>query len=147
MFAIHDKIAALLQARGLKKRDIAIALGVAPQTATDICRGSSAITLRHLRNLVTFFELRPDYWLDGERLLPDANDRLAARGAHSALARSGLLQVNDLERTLHRVRTFLAENRAAFVARNPDLTEAERTALGLLEPKEGLVGRIADSGE
>ena len=43
---IHEKISALLEQRRLKKRDLARALGVSPQTATDICKGRSAITLR-----------------------------------------------------------------------------------------------------
>ena len=91
MVLIHEKIAALLEQRHLKKRDLARALGVSPQTATDICKGRSAITLPHLRNLVAYFELRADFWIDDQRLLPDAGDRAASTGNRGeALARTGL---------------------------------------------------------
>ena len=76
MVLIHEKITALLEQRRLKKRDLARALNVSPQTATDICKGRSAITLPHLRNLITFFEVRAEFWLDDERLVPEDVDRL-----------------------------------------------------------------------
>ena len=77
MVTIADKINAMLAERGLLKRDLARALGVSPQTATDICKGRSAVTLRHLRNLVRLFELRADYWIDETRIEPDPADRTA----------------------------------------------------------------------
>lgn len=81
MVLIHEKITALLGQRHLRKRDLAKALGVSPQTATDICKGRSAITLPHLRNLVAFFGLRPDFWLDDDKLLPDVTDHCKPKAA------------------------------------------------------------------
>jgi transcriptional regulator with XRE-family HTH domain len=141
---IHEKITALLEQRRLKKRDLARALGVSPQTATDICKGRSAITLPHLRNLVAFFEVRAEFWLDDERLAPEELDRLAARGAIAAWARVGLAQVPDAERFLRRLRTFVLQHRAEFLAAFPDLAPAERRLLGLVEPANGTVGHIAE---
>jgi transcriptional regulator with XRE-family HTH domain len=147
MVLIHEKITALLEQRHLKKRDLARALGVSPQTATDICKGRSAITLPHLRNLVKFFELRPDYWLD-DKLLPDDSDRLqAGMGQSDSIARSGLLQVRDVERLLQRVRAVLAEHRSEFLSRNPDLTTEEKRVLGLADPSQGMMGMIVGSAE
>ena len=76
MVLIHEKITALLEQRRLKKRDLARALGVSPQTATDICKGRSAITLPHLRNLISYFEVRAEFWLDDDRLAPIEIDQL-----------------------------------------------------------------------
>jgi transcriptional regulator with XRE-family HTH domain len=143
MVSIHEKIVALLEQRHLKKRDLARALGVSPQTATDICKGRSAITLPHLRNLVTFFELRADFWIDDQRLTPEPGDRVDPKGnRNEALARTGLSQVQDVERLVLRLRTFLAEQRSAFLARNQDLTPEERRVLGFPEIAPGSVGRV-----
>lgn len=142
MVLIHEKITALLEQRRLKKRDLARALRVSPQTATDICKGRSAITLPHLRNLVAFFEVRAEFWLDDERLVPGDMDRLAARGSADGVARTGLLQVEDPERLLRRVRSFVQRHRAEFLAVFPDLTAAERRLLGLADADAGLVGQI-----
>jgi plasmid maintenance system antidote protein VapI len=147
MVLIHEKISALLEQRSLKKRDLARALGVSPQTATDICKGRSAITLPHLRNLVAFFEVRADYWLDNERLLPDALDRRtqrSERAALGALARAGLHQLEDPERLLRAVRAFLARHRRGFLQAFPDLTADEKRVLGLID-EAGTVGRMADA--
>ena len=76
MVTIAEKINAVLAERGLLKRDLARALGISPQTATDICKGRSAVTLPHLRSLVRFFGLRPDFWLDDSRLEPGAADEV-----------------------------------------------------------------------
>jgi plasmid maintenance system antidote protein VapI len=142
---IHEKISALLEQRRLKKRDLARALGVSPQTATDICKGRSAITLPHLRNLVAFFEVRAEFWLDDDRLVPEEIDRLAARGAATALARAGLTHLEDPERFLLRLRTFVQQHRAQFLAAFPDLNVAERRLLGLAENEAGTMGKIAGS--
>jgi transcriptional regulator with XRE-family HTH domain len=144
MVLIHEKISALLEQRRLKKRDLARALGVSPQTATDICKGRSAITLPHLRNLVAFFEVRADFWLDDHRLLPEAVDRAGNPRGGEALARTGLLQVTDPERLLRAIRVFVHKHRADFVAQNPDLAADERRVLGLAEPEQGTVGRLAE---
>lgn len=144
MVLIHEKISALLEQRRLKKRDLARALGVSPQTATDICKGRSAITLPHLRNLVAFFELRADFWLDDHRLLPEALDRAANQRGGEALVRTGMLQVSDPEQLLRAIRTFVQKHRAEFLAQHPELPAEARRVLGLLDPEHGNVGRLAD---
>lgn len=118
---------------------------MSPQTATDICKGRSAITLPHLRNLIAFFEVRAEFWLDDERLVPEDLDRLAARGAAAALARAGFAQLPDPERFLRRVRTFVLQHRAEFAASFPDLDPTERRLLGLIE-EAGSVGQIREVG-
>ncbi|HEX6809989.1 MAG TPA: helix-turn-helix domain-containing protein [Planctomycetota bacterium] len=145
MVLIHEKISALLEQRRLKKRDLARALGVSPQTATDICKGRSAITLPHLRNLVAFFELRADFWLDEYRLVPADLDRNANRVAADALARTGLLQISDPERFMHRIRGLVLKHRSEFLAAHPDLSIDERGVLGLIGSEKGTMGQIADS--
>jgi len=140
---IHEKIAALLEQRRLKKRDLARALGVSPQTATDICKGRSAITLPHLRNLITFFEVRAEFWLDDERLVPAELDRLAHRGAAVALDRTGLPQLEDPERLMQRLRSFVQRHRNEFLAAFPDLSLAERRLLGLADAATGSIGLVA----
>jgi transcriptional regulator with XRE-family HTH domain len=144
MVLIHEKITALLEQRRLKKRDLARALGVSPQTATDICKGRSAITLPHLRNLVSFFEVRAEFWLDDEKLAPEELDRVAARGALAAWGRAGLAQVPDADRFLRRLRTFVVQHRNEFLAMFPDLSPAERRLLGLADPASGTVGHISE---
>lgn len=142
MVLIHEKITALLEQRRLKKRDLARALGISPQTATDICKGRSAITLPHLRNLVSFFELRSEFWLDDDRLLPEELDRLAARGAAAAVARTGIPQLPDPERFLRRLRTFVNQHRTSFLAMFPDLSPLEKRLLGLADNDAGTMGQI-----
>ena len=144
MVLIHEKISALLEQRRLKKRDLARALGVSPQTATDICKGRSAITLPHLRNLVAFFELRADFWLDEYRLVPGELDRTANRVAADALGRTGLLQMSDPERFLQRIRVLVQKHRADFLSAHPDLNMDERVVLGLVGSEKGTMGQIAE---
>lgn len=144
MVLIHEKITALLEQRRLKKRDLARALGVSPQTATDICKGRSAITLPHLRNLISFFEVRAEFWLDDDRLAPDEVDKVSRRAAADALTRSGLLDIEDPDRFVQRLRAYVEKHRDAFVAAIPDLTPAERHILGLRPRVEsGHTGQIA----
>lgn len=148
MVLIHEKISALLEQRRLKKRDLARALGVSPQTATDICKGRSAITLPHLRNLVAFFDLRADYWLDDVKLLPDFADEAGARSSRAAwdaFTTTGLHQVDDPAQLLMRLRSFVAAHRREFLEAFPDLTAAEKRVLGLVEPSQGVVGRMAEA--
>lgn len=142
MSAIHEKIVAQLEQRKLKKRDLARALEVSPQTATDICKGRSAITLPHLRNLVRYFGLRADFWLDEQKLTPDAGDRVQAAPIQEAMARSGLGQLSDPNRFVSRMRAFVAEHKKEFVARNPDLTDPEKAMLGLVDSSTGTMGRV-----
>jgi hypothetical protein len=61
---------------------------------------------------------------------------------NEALARTGLSQVQDVERLVLRLRTFLAEQRSAFLGRNQDLTPEERRVLGFPEIAPGSVGRV-----
>lgn len=145
MVLIHEKITALLEQRRLKKRDLARALGVSPQTATDICKGRSAITLPHLRNLVSYFEVRAEFWLDDDRLAPIEIDQLARRGAAEALMRTGMLDIEDPQHLMDRVRGFIQQQRDAFLSSFPDLTAAERRLLGLADPEFGVVGKIGGS--
>lgn len=146
MVLIHEKITALLEQRRLKKRDLARALGVSPQTATDICKGRSAITLPHLRNLIRFFEVRAEFWLDDDRLAPEEIDQVARRGAADALARAGLLDIEDPQRFLQRLRSYVQQHREDFLSAIPDLTAAERALLGLASPAEsGIAGEIRDA--
>lgn len=146
MVPIHEKITALLEQRHLKKRDLARALGVSPQTATDICKGRSAITLPHLRNLVAFFGVRADFWLDDAKRLPETGDMIGTADTATRLTETGLLQVADPGRLLRMLRTFVSRHRTEFLTSNPTLTQDERAALGLVEPGHGVVGRIADQG-
>jgi plasmid maintenance system antidote protein VapI len=133
MVLIHEKITALLDQRRLKKRDLARALGVSPQTATDICKGRSAITLPHLRNLVSFFEIRADFWLDDDRLAPEDVDQVTRRDAADAIQQTGLLAVDDPARLLDKLRSFALGNREAFLNQCPELSASERSVLGLGE--------------
>lgn len=133
MVLIHEKISALLEQRRLKKRDLARALGVSPQTATDICKGRSAITLPHFRNLVAFFEVRAEFWLDDNRLVPEPWDRTRTQSAFDALAKTGLGQIDDPSQLLRRVRAFVQKHRAEFLAACPDLSAEERQFLGLVD--------------
>lgn len=145
MVLIHEKITALLEQRRLKKRDLARALGVSPQTATDICKGRSAITLPHLRNLISYFEVRAEFWLDDDRLTPIEIDQLARRGAAEALIRTGMLDIEDPQHLMERVRAFVQQQRDSFLSSFPDLTAAEQRLLGLAAPESGVVGKIGGS--
>jgi transcriptional regulator with XRE-family HTH domain len=142
MVLIHEKITALLEQRHLKKRDLARALGISPQTATDICKGRSAITLPHLRNLVAFFQVRADFWLDEDRLMPGEQDSAGRLRTAAAPAPAGTIDVGDPEHLLRRLRRFLQSHRAEFLAACPDLTAEERRFLGL---HEAAMGSIADN--
>jgi plasmid maintenance system antidote protein VapI len=145
MVLIHEKISALLEQRRLKKRDLARALGVSPQTATDICKGRSAITLPHLRNLVTFFQVRAEFWLDDHRLAPEEVDRADKSRIVEALGRAGFLQLDDPEHLLQHVRQFVQSHRDAFLRACPDLSSDERRFLGLQDLPRGAMGQIAEN--
>ncbi|MEY2982041.1 MAG: helix-turn-helix domain-containing protein [Planctomycetota bacterium] len=119
MVTIAEKINAVLAQRRMLKRDLARALGVAPQTATDICKGRSAVTLPHLRKLCETFGLRPDYWLDestlepgpGDRLAPDQQQRLAG------VVEAGLLEIGDAGTFARQLIELAREHRAEWVRR------------------------------
>ena len=145
MVLIHEKISALLEQRRLKKRDLARALGVSPQTATDICKGRSAITLPHFRNLVAFFEVRAEFWLDDARLMPELWERAEKRATAEALARAGLFRIDDPEQLLLRIRAFVQKHRSEFLAACPDLHPEERRLLGLVEVESGALERLSEA--
>ena len=143
MVLIHEKITALLEQRRLKKRDLARALSVSPQTATDICKGRSAITLPHLRNLISFFDVRADFWLEDEKLAPTEIDRPQRRAAADQLVETGMLQIEDPAHFIGCIRTFIQQHQGDFLALTPDVTAAERTLLGL--PEQALGGAGSNS--
>ena len=149
MVSIPDKINALLAERGLLKRDLARALQVSPQTATDICKGRSAVTVPHLRKLVAFFGLRADFWLDEERERPTQADELIphlSSKIHS-LAQTGLLHAEDPAGFVRRLLQLAAEHRSVYVDRFGHPPHEERRLLGLPLPGQGNVGRIGGFDE
>ena len=87
---------------------------------------------------MAFFELRADFWIDDQKVLPDPGDHVQAAGNQSeTLAQSGLLQIDDVDRLLKRMRSFLAEHQKALLARYPDLGPQEKEFLGIAEPAPG----------
>jgi plasmid maintenance system antidote protein VapI len=144
MVSIPDKINALLAERGLLKRDLARALQVSPQTATDICKGRSAVTVPHLRKLVAFFGLRADFWLDEERERPTEADELIPQLSAKihALAPTGLLHAEDPAGFVRRLLQLANEQRSLYVERFGQPPPEERRLLGLPLPGQGHVGRI-----
>lgn len=143
--SLHEKIERALAQRGLLKRDLARALNVSPQTATDICKGRSAVTLPHLRRLVAFFGLRADYWLDDERLDPAASDDATAT-LHDQLApamsASGAT-VTEPAALCRRLLAFARERKIEFAARFADLSDDERVALTLPRRDSGHAGQVS----
>jgi hypothetical protein len=117
---------------------------VSPQTATDICKGRSAITVPHLRNLIRFFGLRADFWLDDERERPTSADELIPQLSDKIqrLAAAGLLHAEDPAAFFSRLLELAQDHRAAYLEKfGPPLPE-ERRLLGLPTPGQGNVGRI-----
>ncbi len=148
MVTIAEKINAVLAERGLLKRDLARALGISPQTATDICKGRSAVTLPHLRSLVRYFGLRPDFWLDESRLQPGVADEVVPELEERirALLDLGVLRTRDPGMLVRRLLDFVREHRAEYLRQYGELSPDEREMLGLSElgapPAGGSVGRI-----
>ncbi|MEZ5988670.1 MAG: XRE family transcriptional regulator [Planctomycetota bacterium] len=134
---IHEKITRLLKERRQKKKDLAAHLGIAPQTMTDICKGRSAVTLSHLKGLVTFFGLRADWWLDEDREEPSPFDRTGEIGDEDLrrLEQLGLGDAKALERTLHKVRAFLGRHRGQWEEENGSFTPEEARILEIGEIK------------
>ncbi|MFQ5504101.1 MAG: hypothetical protein ACE5F1_04785 [Planctomycetota bacterium] len=130
---IHEKIQRLLRLHNKRKKDLALHLQSAPQTMTDICKGRSAVTLRHLRGLMSFFGLRADYWLDDGREEPDEVDHL------HVLSNEELRQFKDVLRlgprswnsTLRKLRSFIAKNRSLWNRQVGQLGPKESKLLGL----------------
>jgi transcriptional regulator with XRE-family HTH domain len=144
MPGITDKITWLLADRGLKRRTLADALGVTPQTVSDILNGRSQITVAHLRRLVEFFGLRADYWLDDSRLEPTRfDDRISGLQRKVAeLADGWVLRCEDPAPILRRLLTFASERQAEYEQRFGRITADERRLLGSPPEGEGRVGRV-----
>jgi plasmid maintenance system antidote protein VapI len=142
---LHEKIEHALAQRGLLKRDLARALSVSPQTATDICKGRSAVTLPHLRGLVALFGLRADYWLDDSRLasLPGDEVQPLREQKFAAFLASEVGAVADPVGFADRLLAFAREQRDAFAARCPSLADDERSVLSLPRRNVGHVGQVA----
>lgn len=119
MVTIAEKINAVLAQRRMLKRDLARALGVAPQTATDICKGRSAVTLPHLRKLCETFGLRPDYWLDESTLEPGPGDRMVPGQQQrvAGIVEAGLLDVEETGTFARQLVELAREHRAEWVRR------------------------------
>jgi len=149
MVTIAEKINTVLAQRGMLKRDLARALDIAPQTATDICKGRSAVTLRHLRRLVEVFGLRADWWLDESRAEPDALDELAPGldvklRAFQAL---GVLRIEDPARLVRRLLELAQDHRAEYVRRFGQPASDEGELLGMPRATDrGSIGRISTVG-
>lgn len=129
--SIHQKIVAQLTESNVRKKDLAAALGISPQTMTDVCKGRSAVTLKHLRGLVRFFGLRPTYWLDDEREEPapfDRFDTVPDRMLRQIEA-LGLFDFLSLQEVLRKVQRFVETHRSQWEALFGPLEERERQLL------------------
>lgn len=133
MVTIAEKINAVLAQRRMLKRDLARALGVAPQTATDICKGRSAVTLPHLRKLCEVFGLRADFWLDETRLEPGPGDHAVSELPQKldGLAEHGVLAVDDPGTLARRLLDLGRDHRAEWVRRFGEPTPDVAQLLGL----------------
>lgn len=150
MVTLADKINLLLEERGLLKRDLARALDISPQTATDICKGRSAVTIPHLRNLIRFFHLRADYWMDEDRLEPTAADESSERWSEKVheVANAGLFRFDNPAAVFGRLLQIAIRHRNDYVETFGPLSADERQALGLPTAGEGgRVGRVQAGDE
>lgn len=141
------KINSLLRHRGLLKRDLARALNISPQTATDICKGRSSITIPHLQRLVEFFGLRADFWLDPDRLHPTPADEVSARVSEKVfeLSQAGILDTEDPTGLFERLLSLARNHREEYLALHGEAPPEERRLLGLPASSQGTVGRISAS--
>ena len=145
MESMAVKINSLLKQRGLLKRDLARALGVSPQTATDICKGRSSVTVPHLQRLIEFFGLRAEFWLDPDRLHPIAADEVSAKIDQKIfeLAQAGILDTEDPAGLFERLLTHARNHRDEYLALYGKTSPRERRLLGLPSSTAGTVGRIS----
>ncbi len=145
MDSMAEKISRLLRHRGLLKRDLARALGVSPQTATDICKGRSSITVPHLRRLIQFFGLRAEFWLDNDRLNPSAADECSTSldAKVHKLAEAGLLYAEDPAGLFERLLELARRHREEYLTLFGEAPPEERRLLGLPSSSYGTVGRIS----
>jgi plasmid maintenance system antidote protein VapI len=140
---IHQKIQRLLKDRKLKKKDLAAHLGIAPQTMTDICKGRSAVTLNHLRGLVSFFCIRADYWIDESREHPGAFDLTSMVSDEDirSFEDLGVLDAPAWERTLYKVRSFLKRHSGVWEEENGSFTPEEARILEIRETGDIMIPR------
>jgi plasmid maintenance system antidote protein VapI len=133
MVTLAEKINRLLADRGLMKRDLARALGVSPQTATDICKGRSSVTLPHLRRLIQFFGLRADFWLDDDRMSPTDADELIPNLSEKihALSSTGVLQAEDPAELIRRLVSFASRHKDEYARTYGAPSPEERRLLGV----------------
>jgi transcriptional regulator with XRE-family HTH domain len=154
---IHEKIDRLLSERGRKKKELAEALGISPQTMTDIVKGRSSVTLSHLKGLVKFFHLKADYWIDDTRedpatadMVADANANMDASLAKGALRSgdlqgSGILRIADRKGFLTKLRAFILSHRDVWERMNGSLDSQERELLGIDEGRPNQNPEVPDS--
>jgi len=144
---IHEKIQRHLKERKHRKKDLAAALGIAPQTMTDICKGRSAVTLSHLRGLVRFFRLRSDYWLDESREDPSPADELdrVRNEDLRQLEALGLLGGESWRRTISRMQNFVARRREQWEQDFGAMSPEDARMLGLQELGEISLQQIQDA--
>ena len=135
---IHQKIETLLRDRGFEKKDLAAALGITSQNLGEILKGRKTVTLPQLSNLVQFFGLRADYWLDDNRKNPTAGDVVQnSRGQSAAALRAdGISRIADAPAFQDKVREFVLNHPAEWTAQFGPLTREELEILGV-EDEEG----------
>ena len=105
---------------------------------TDVSKGRSAVTLKHLRGLMEFFRLRASYWLDETRLEPLPFDRLDEVSDESLrkLEAFGLHDVRSFEPTLQKIQRFVASRRSEWEDEHGLMSEADRRLLGVEDDEE-----------
>lgn len=155
---IYEKINRLLTERGQKKKDLAKALGISPQTMTDIVKGRSSVTLSHLKGLVRFFDLRADYWIDDEREDPVETDnqghahvnasdaRTTDARAEGANDRGGILRTGQ-QRFITKLRSFVLSNQDAWIRFHGPLERQEKELLGIREEARSVESGVEPVGE
>jgi hypothetical protein len=107
-------------------------LGISPQTMTDICKGRSAVTLKHLSGIVKFFGLRASYWLDESRSEPAPFDRFDVV-PETTLRELEALGLHDSEgwvATLRNMQRFVALHREDYEREFGPLRESDALLLG-----------------
>ncbi len=142
---IHEKIQRLLKERKHRKKDLAAALGIAPQTMTDICKGRSAVTLSHLRGLVRFFGIRADFWLADSRENPSPSDHLERVRDDDLrqLEALGILGTDSWRRSLARVQGCVTRHREAWEREFGPMTAEDAALLGLQTADNQTAGSVA----
>lgn len=134
---LHTKIVRLLAIRGLERKDLAAALGVAPQALEALLKGAAPPTLAQLKALIRFFGIRADYWLDDARAEPTAADACLPgpdRGLEE-LRRQGIVLPADRAAFQEKVRRFVLGHPAEWAAQFGALSREELAVLGQVAPE------------